>query len=141
MTKYRVVDAHTAPEPTIPKLDIPVDPFFVTTQQGLPVIYGEDTVPMCGVRVVHPTNPNAPSQNQSVAMVYLPPHASIDLHSHETEETYAILEGSGSFSFHNGTREVASGDFIYLPPWCAHGLENTGRDVLVALLATSPPNP
>lgn len=141
MTKYQFVDAHAEREPTIPRPDAPVEPCFVTTQDGVPVLYGEETIPMCGVRVVHPTNPNAPSRNHSIAMVYLPPHASIDLHAHETEETYAILSGAGTFSFHGGTRAVGAGDFVFLPPWCEHGLENTGRDVLVALLATSPPNP
>ena len=40
-----------------------------------------------------------------------------------------------------GQREVAKGDFVYLPPWCEHGIENTGTEPLVVLIATSPPNP
>ena len=38
-------------------------------------------------------------------------------------------------------REVKKGDFVYLPPWCVHGIENTGTETLVVLIATSPPNP
>ena len=30
---------------------------------------------------------------------------------------------------------------FYLPPWCLHGIENTGTEVLVVLIATAPPNP
>jgi mannose-6-phosphate isomerase-like protein (cupin superfamily) len=141
MKKYEVVMAHEMPEPTLPKPDEPVDPCFVTTQEGLPVIYDRDWLPMCGVRVIHPTNPKAPSINHGVTVIYLPPHTVLPLHSHETEETYAVLEGAGTFLYHDGTREVTRGDFVYLPPWCEHGLENTGRDVLVVLLATSPANP
>ena len=37
--------------------------------------------------------------------------------------------------------QVKKGDFVYLPPWCVHGIENTGTETLVVLIATSPPNP
>jgi len=36
---------------------------------------------------------------------------------------------------------VSAGSFIYLESWAEHGIENTGRDMMVVLLATSPPNP
>ena len=140
MAEYTILSA-AAPEPTVPKPDEPVAPHFVTVKEGLPVIYGEETIPTAGIRVVHPTNPSAPSKNHSVAMLYLPPHARIDLHSHETEETYVVISGAGTFTYWNGSRTVSAGDFIFLPAWCEHGIENTGRDFLVALLATSPPNP
>ena len=41
----------------------------------------------------------------------------------------------------NFQRDVQKGDFVYLPPWCEHGIENTGTETLVVLIATSPPNP
>jgi mannose-6-phosphate isomerase-like protein (cupin superfamily) len=74
-------------------------------------------------------------------MVYVPPQASIHSHAHETEETYVILRGGAIFHSHSGARAVSAGDFIHMPPWCEHGLENSGTDVLVVLAATSPPNP
>ena len=58
--------------------------------------------------------------------------------AHATEETYVILEGRGTMTFASGKREVAKGDFVYLPPWCEHGIENTGTESLVVLIATSP---
>jgi mannose-6-phosphate isomerase-like protein (cupin superfamily) len=125
--------------PAIPKPDRPVDPMIVTVQQGVPVAY-----PGChglGVRVVHPVNPNAPAKNMSLTMFYLPPHVVSEPGCHETEETYVILEGRGRMTFSNFTRDVAKGDFVYLPPWCVHGIENTGTETLVVLIATSPPNP
>ena len=61
--------------------------------------------------------------------------------SHETEETYVIMEGSGRMTFAHYQRDVKKGDFVYLPPWCVHGIENTGNETLVVLICTSPPNP
>ena len=141
MAAYKVLTGHGAPAPTIPKPDVAPLPSIVTVQDGLPVIYGSDTVPACGVRVVHPTNPKARSKNHSIAMLYVPPHAGMDLHSHETEETYCILSGHGKVLFDGGEQDIGPGTFIYLPAWCIHGIHNTGTEVLVALLATSPPNP
>ncbi len=141
MTGYKILTGHGAPEPKTPKPAISPLPSVLTVQDGLPVIYGEGTAPTCGVRVVHPTNPKAPSKNHSIAILYVPPHAKLDLHSHETEETYSILSGRGVLMFAGGTREIGPGHHIYLPSWCEHGIENTGTEVLVALLSTSPPNP
>jgi mannose-6-phosphate isomerase-like protein (cupin superfamily) len=140
MADYTVLTGEDWPPPTVPKPDTPPEAAVVTVQDGLPVIYG-DEVPGAGIRVVHPTNPNAPSKNHGVGMLYMPPHAKMALHSHETEETYVILEGSATMAFWNRTQHVSAGDFIYLPAWCEHGIENTGTDPLVVLLATSPPNP
>ena len=125
--------------PTVPKPEEPVDPMIVTVQDGVPVAY-----PDChglGVRVVHPVNPKAPSKDLGLVLFYVPPHAVFPPNSHETEETYVILEGSGRMTFANFQREVKKGDFVYLPPWCTHGVENTGTETLVVLIATSPPNP
>jgi mannose-6-phosphate isomerase-like protein (cupin superfamily) len=43
--------------------------------------------------------------------------------------------------FTNFERDVKKGDFVYLPPWSQQSIENTGRETLVALIATTPPNP
>ena len=127
-------------EPTIPRPETPVDPVILTVQDGVPVAY-----PGChglGVRVVHPVNPKAPAKNLGLVMFYLPPHTINAVGSHETEETYIVMEGRGTMTFANERRqEVEKGAFIYLPPWCEHGIENTGTETLVVLIATSPPNP
>ena len=125
--------------PVIPKPAQPPDPMIVNVQDGVPVVY-----PGChglGVRVVHPVNPKAPAKNMGLVLFYVPPHVILEPGSHETEETYCILEGSGRMTFANYQRDVKKGDFVYLPPWCLHGIENTGNETLVVLIATSPPNP
>ena len=131
---------YESPNPVIPRPTTPVEPMIVTVQEGVPVSY-----PGChglGVRVVHPVNPKAPAKNMGLVLFYLPPHTINSVGSHETEETYVILEGRGVMTFANGRRqEVEKGQFVYLPPWCEHGIENTGTETLVVLIATSPPNP
>ena len=112
---------------------------IVTVQEGVPVVY-----PGCygtAVRVVHPVNPRAPAKNLGLVMFYVAPHVTLEPGCHETEETYVILEGAGEMTFASGKRPVKKGDFVYLPPWCVHGIENTGTDMLVVLICTSPPNP
>src|SRR5438552_10818226 len=91
---------YTGKEPTIPKPDHPVDPVILTVQDGVPVAY-----PGCyglGVRVIHPVNPLASAKNLGIVLFYLPPHTKNDPGSHETEETYIILEGRGTMTFANG---------------------------------------
>ena len=125
--------------PVIPKPRTPPEPMIVNVQQGVPVVYPDCVAP--AVRVVHPVNPNAPAKNMGLVMFYIPPHAVLEPGSHETEETYVILEGEGTMTFGSGPRPVKRGDFVYLPPWCLHGIENTGTETLVVLICTSPPNP
>ena len=137
ITEYRGYQSDEPP--SVPRPESPVDPRIVTVQDGLPLVF-----PSChgvAVRVVHPTNPEAPSRNMSLTMFYLPPHVVNEVGSHPTEETYVILEGRGEMTFTRFKREVKKGDFIHLPSWCEHGIENTGDEMLVVLVVTSPPNP
>lgn len=39
----------------------------------------------------------------------------------------------------NGARVVHSD--VQLPPWCEHGIENTGNVKMEVLIFTAPPNP
>lgn len=138
---HTLLPSHGTTTPTIPKPDRPQEAAVLTVQDGLPIYYSEDTSPVSAVRVVHPTNPKAPSIHHSVVMLYVPPHAEMELHSHETEETYIIISGTGTMLRNGGNCEVGPGTFIYMPPWCDHGIRNTGPEMLTVLLATSPPNP
>lgn len=128
-----------AAAPGPPKPEVPPEPTIATVQDGVPVAY-----PKChgvGVRVVHPADPRAPARNMGLVLFYVSPHAVLEPGSHPTEESYVILEGEGRMAFARDTRQVQKGDFVYLPPWCVHGIQNTGRETLVVLICTSPPNP
>ncbi|MBK36799.1 MAG: hypothetical protein CME26_14890 [Gemmatimonadetes bacterium] len=137
--EFKGYDANDLPEGLPPKPEVAPDPVIVDASNGLPVVY-----PGChgiGVRVVHPSNEKAPAKNMGLVLFYVPPHVVLEPGSHATEETYVILEGEGEMTFERMTRQVKKGDFIYLPAWCVHGIENTGNETLVVLICTSPPNP
>ena len=141
MAKYQRYSGyqHQVREPEIPKPDIPPDPLIVTAQDGLPILFEPCESP--AIRIVHPTNPKAPSRNVGVTMLYVPPQGTVAFGSHEPEEVYAVLEGKGTMHFTQGPQNIGQGDFIYLPPWCEHGIENTGHDQMVVMVITSPTNP
>lgn len=141
MSKYQRYSgySHRAPDPVIAKPEVPPDPKIVTVQDGLPILFEPCESP--AIRVVHPTNPNAPSSNVGVTMLYVPPQGTVEFGSHEPEEVYAVLEGTGIMRFTKGPRPITKGDFIYLPPWCEHGIENSGVEQMVVMVITSPTNP
>lgn len=140
MAKIQPFVGYENPNPKIPRPPVSPQPNIVTVQDGVPVVY-----PNChgvGVRVVHPTNPKAPSVNFSVVMFYIPPHVTLlPPGGHEPEECYVILEGEGVMHLAGKLTPVKKGMFIHLPPWCEHGIENTGNEMMVVLICTSPPNP
>lgn len=126
-------------EAPIPRPDTPVRPNIVRVQDGVPVRYpGCDGI---GVRVVHPVNPSAPAKNLGLVMFYVPPHVVLEPGSHWTEECYVIIRGEGTMTLAGEKVPVRAGTFIHLPPWCEHGIENTGDETLEILICTSPPNP
>ncbi len=125
-------------EARVAKPDIPPAANVVTARDGTPVRY-----PGCegiGVRVVHPSNPRAPAQAMGLVMFYLPPHVKMEPRGHLPEECYVILRGRGVMTLNGEQREVSAGTFVHLPPWCEHGIENTGDETLEVLICTSPPN-
>lgn len=144
MAKITQFKGYDGPRPDhpgyhVPKPEVCPDPIVLNAQDGVPVQY-----PNCaglGVRVVHPSNPKAPSRNIGLVLFYVPPHATLDVGHHPTEETYVVLEGEATMIFERSRRVVKKGDFIHLPPWTRHGVENTGRETFVVLICTTPPNP
>ena len=126
--------------PKIPRSDDPVWPHILSAKEGVPVrLAGCDGLVL---RVIHPTNPKAPSRNMGVQLFCVPPRGVLSPGSHETEEAYIILRGEGTMTFAQGQRRsVKEGDFIHLPSWCEHGIENTGSCSLEVLICTAPPNP
>jgi mannose-6-phosphate isomerase-like protein (cupin superfamily) len=141
MNKYRLLPPYSVAKKETAISKAPLTPVFLTVQNGVPVIYSEDTVPTCGVRVVHPSNSLTSETRVGVSVLYVPPMSTMALHDHEAEEVYIIESGTGEMLYRDGSRAVAKGDFIYLPPWCEHGIANTGTQMLTVILALTPPNP
>ena len=57
---------------------------------------------------------------------------------HEPEQCYYIIKGKGLMVVEHETKEVTSGDAIYIPSNKRHGIKNTGDEVLEYLTANSP---
>ncbi len=78
------------------------------------------------------------SKKQSVTLVEMEPDGIQHIHSHEPEQMYYILEGSGVMTVDNEQKDVEAGDCVFFPSFSKHGLENTGQTTLRYLSAASP---
>lgn len=75
----------------------------------------------------------------SLAEEVLPPGAAVIRHHHlQTEEVYYILSGEGEMVVENETRNVKSGDAIFIPRAKTHTLKNTGTEQMTLLLVCGP---
>ena len=78
------------------------------------------------------------SDKLSVTLVEMQPNGFQHVHSHEPEQMYYILEGTGTLTIDNEEMQVQQGDCVYIPSNSKHGLTNTGNKVLKYLSAASP---
>jgi mannose-6-phosphate isomerase-like protein (cupin superfamily) len=68
------------------------------------------------------------------AWMTIRPGTSSLAHSHDEQETFIILSGSGEMKVGEEVRPVGKGDVIYLPPFSMHSLTNTSADETLELL-------
>ena len=78
------------------------------------------------------------AENLSITLVEMEPSGFQNVHKHEPEQTYTIIEGSGVMTVNGEQRYVKPGDCIFIPSWAEHGLQNSGGTVLKYLSACSP---
>ncbi len=57
------------------------------------------------------------------------------LHSHEQEQCYYIISGTGLMIIDDQTKEVKEGDAVFIPSNSIHGIKNIGNDRLTYLTA------
>lgn len=84
--------------------------------------------------------PDAPVEAQNFVMghVTIYPGGSVPLHSHEQEEVYLIVSGSGMISIDDERECVTGGSYVYIPPNSTHILENTSDDNMIMVFCYSP---
>ena len=112
---------------------------ILTEKEGIPVLYSKCKRGF-GVRMVHPQNPKAPSKNLGVSLFYLAPGGVLVPHKHDNEEVYIFLEGQGKGHFGLAQPvEIRKGMFVHIPSRGEHGIENTGDQMMMALVVNSPP--
>ena len=78
------------------------------------------------------------AKSLTVTIVEMEPEGIQQVHSHEQEQMYYILEGSGEMTVVKETRDVLKGDCIFFHRNAPHGLKNTGKTILRYLSAASP---
>jgi mannose-6-phosphate isomerase-like protein (cupin superfamily) len=78
------------------------------------------------------------SKNLTITMVEMEPGGIQHVHSHEPEQMYYVMEGSGLMTVNDEQQRVEAGDCIFFSSLSRHGLENTGGTVLRYLSAASP---
>jgi mannose-6-phosphate isomerase-like protein (cupin superfamily) len=78
------------------------------------------------------------AENLAITVVEMESGGFQNLHSHEPEQMYFILEGRGLMIVDDEEKPVQAGDCIFFPSFAKHGLKNTGKSVLRYLSAASP---
>jgi mannose-6-phosphate isomerase-like protein (cupin superfamily) len=78
------------------------------------------------------------AENLSITLVEMEVSGFQNVHKHEPEQTYTIIEGSGLMTVDGEQRLVKPGDCIFIPSWAEHGLQNSGGTILKYLSACSP---
>jgi quercetin dioxygenase-like cupin family protein len=79
------------------------------------------------------------SKNLTVTWVDVPPGAEQRPHSHDAEQIYVIVRGSGRVRVAGDSEQVSEGDLVFIPPGADHGIKNEGSEPLVYISAASPP--
>ena len=75
----------------------------------------------------------------SLAEEMLPPGCAVTAHHHrEIEEIYYVVSGRGLMTVGDETREVSSGDAVYVPRGSRHTLRNTGSEPIRLILVCGP---
>jgi mannose-6-phosphate isomerase-like protein (cupin superfamily) len=75
----------------------------------------------------------------SLAEETLPPGHAVAPHRHrEIEEIYYILSGTGVMTVGEQSRQVSSGDAVYISRGQVHSLNNTGSEPIKLLLVCGP---
>lgn len=81
---------------------------------------------------------NSSTRNLSIQISEVPVGSEQPIHKHEPEQCYYIIKGKGLMTIEAESREIFSGDAVYIPSNLNHGIKNIGDDVLEYLTANSP---
>ncbi len=81
---------------------------------------------------------NSSSKEISIQLTDIEPNGMQFIHSHEQEQCYYIISGSGLIFIDDKSKEVKEGDAIFIPSNSEHGIKNTGNKTLTYLTANQP---
>ena len=78
---------------------------------------------------------NSGSKEISIQITDVDPNEMQFLHSHEQEQCYYIISGTGLMIIDDQTKEVKEGDAVFIPSNSTHGIKNIGNNRLTYLTA------
>ena len=78
---------------------------------------------------------NSGSKEISIQITNVDPDEMQFLHSHEQEQCYYIISGTGLMIIDDQTKEVKEGDAVFIPSNSSHGIKNIGNHALAYLTA------
>ena len=78
------------------------------------------------------------SRHLTTTVVELAPSGEQRPHSHDPEQVYFILDGSGVMTIGDDAQEVCPGDCVFIPSGIRHGLRNSGTSTLRYFSAAAP---
>lgn len=82
------------------------------------------------------------SERFSAGVVRLEPGKGHDRHTHpNSDEILYVIRGEGEQEVADETRDIGTGDMVFIPEGTEHGTINTGWEPLVLLAVYSPPGP
>ena len=89
-------------------------------------------------RLVHPKTVG--SQGLGVSICLMEPGDEVRRHSHDYEEAYFVLRGSGTMTLEGeGEIRLEPNLSVYIPPGRVHGQVNDGAEPLHILCSLAPP--
>ena len=81
---------------------------------------------------------DAPGTQLSVTWVDVEVGSEQKPHSHGPQQVYVITRGTGRMRVGDEERDVGAGHLVFIPPNTAHGIVNTGDEVLTYVAAATP---
>lgn len=78
------------------------------------------------------------AQYLTTSLVEIKPGGKQRIHSHEPEQVYYILEGSGLMTVGDQEARISPGDCIFIPSHTVHGLVNDGKLTVRYFSAAAP---
>ncbi|AAV48372.1 MULTISPECIES: cupin domain-containing protein [Haloarcula] len=78
----------------------------------------------------------------SAGVVKLEPGKGHERHTHpESDEILYVVRGEGEQEVDDETRDIATGDMVFIPEGVEHGTVNTGWEPLILFAVYAPPGP
>jgi mannose-6-phosphate isomerase-like protein (cupin superfamily) len=78
---------------------------------------------------------NSGSKEISIQVTEVDPNEMQFLHSHEQQQCYYIINGTGLMTIDDETAKVEAGDAVFIPSGSTHGIKNIGKNKLTYLTA------